>query len=118
MKHQNLQTRTKLFALEVIKRWERLPKDETCRVLGRQLLRAGTSVGANYRAACRSKSKADFISKMGTVLEEADECAYWLELLVDAGKTTNAEIGALLKEAHELAAISVASITTARKGAE
>src|SRR5687767_1209438 len=102
MKHENLQLRTKRFALEVVKFWEQLPKDETCRVLGRQLLRAGTSVGANYRSACRSKSKADFISKMGTVLEEADESAYWIELLVSAGKREVSEAAALLHEANEL----------------
>jgi four helix bundle protein len=79
MKHQNLQIRTKQFALLVIKFCEILPKDEAARILGRQLLRSGTSVGANYRAACRAKSKSDFISKMGTVLEEADESAYWIE---------------------------------------
>src|SRR5438552_13040131 len=78
--------RTKKFALATIKFCETLPKDETSRVLGRQLLRSGTSVGANYRAAHRAKSKADFISKMGTVLEESDESAYWIELLSDSGK--------------------------------
>src|SRR5580704_1002719 len=86
VKHEDLMLRTKTFALRVIKFCEGLPKDETARTLGRQLLRAGCSVGANYRAACRAKSIADFISKMGTVLEEADECAYWIELLQDAGK--------------------------------
>ncbi|HEY5912352.1 MAG TPA: four helix bundle protein, partial [Verrucomicrobiae bacterium] len=73
MKHQNLQDRTRKFALSVIKFTEHLRRDDTSKILGRQLLRSGTSVGANYRAACRSKSKADFISKMSTVLEEADE---------------------------------------------
>jgi len=72
VKHRNLQIRTKQFALDVITFYERLRKDDTSRILGRQLLRAGTSVGANYRAACRAKSKAAFISKMGDVLEEAD----------------------------------------------
>src|SRR6266702_2696944 len=81
----DLLDRTKQFALATIKFCEGLPKDETCRILSRQLLRAGTSVGANYRAAHRAKSKADFISKMGTVLEEADESAYWIERLTDVG---------------------------------
>ncbi len=75
----DLLDRTKRFALEAIKFCESLPKDETSRILARQLLRSGTSVGANYRAVYRAKSKADFISKMGTVLEEADECAYWID---------------------------------------
>ena len=82
----DLLDRTKKFALAAIKFCEQLPKDETSRVLGRQLLRSGTSVGANYRAAHRAKSKTDFISKMGTVLKEADESAYWIELLIEAGK--------------------------------
>jgi four helix bundle protein len=84
-------------------------------VLATQLLRAGTSVGANCRAACRAKSSADFISKMGTVEEESDETAYWLELLVDSGKLLPAAAGPLLGEADELTAIAVASIKTARK---
>lgn len=114
MKHQNLQLRTKQFALEVVKFCESLPKDETSRMLPRQLLRSGTSVGANYRAVCRSKSKPDFISKLGTVLEEADESAFWIELLVDSGKTKAQDAAGLLREAGELVAISIASINTAR----
>ena len=93
---------------------ESLPKDETSRVLGRQLLRSGTSVGANYRAARRARSNADFISKMGIVEEEADECGYWLELLTDSGKVRPETSGSLLQEAGELVAIAVASINTAR----
>ena len=86
MRERDLKIRTRRFALEIIKFCERLPKDDTSRVLSRQLLRSGTSVGANYRAACRAKSKPAFISKMGDVLEEADESAYWVELLTDSGK--------------------------------
>ena len=86
MNNENLKSRTKQFALRIIKLVESLPSDQVGRVLGNQLLRAGTSVGANYRAACRSKSAADFISKMGTVEEEADESGYRMELLVDSGK--------------------------------
>ena len=115
MSNENLKLRTKQFALRVIKLFESLPKDEVSRVLGRQLLRAGTSVGANYRAACRRKSSADFISKMGTVEEEADESGYWMELLVDAGKVKAVKISALMQEADELTAIAVSSINTARK---
>ncbi len=114
MTNTDLKRRTKRFALDVIEFFERLPKDETSRVLGRQLLRAGTSVGANYRAAKRGKSPADFISKLGTVEEEADECGYWLELLVEAGKVPEVRATPLLTEADELVAITVASINTAR----
>jgi four helix bundle protein len=115
MSNENLKIRTKQFALRVIKLVESLPHDMTSNVLGRHLLRSGTSVGANYRAACRSKSVADFISKMGTVEEEADESGYWMELLVESGKIKPAKLSALMQEAGELTAIAVASINTARK---
>src|SRR6266478_6237682 len=112
MKHQNLQIRTKQFALQVIKFCEGLPKDETSRILVRQLLRSATSVGANYRAACLAKSKPTFISKLGDVLEEADESGYWIELLVDAGKVEHQSGASLLNEAKELVAICISSINT------
>jgi four helix bundle protein len=115
MNHENLKKRTKQFALRVISLVESLPRDMTSNVLGRQLLRSGTSVGANYRAACRSKSAPDFISKMGTVEEEADESGYWRELLTASGKIKLAKVSALLQEANELIAIAIASINTARK---
>jgi four helix bundle protein len=115
MDEKELKLRTKQFALRVIKLVESLPQDQVGRVLGNQLLRAGTSVGANYRAACRSKSAADFISKMGTVEEEADESGYWMELLLDSGRIKATKISALMQEAGELTAIAVSSITTARK---
>lgn len=114
MKHQDLRDRTKRFALNVIHLCERLPRDDTSRIIGRQLLRSGSSVGANYRAVCRARSKADFISKMGVVLEEADESAFWIELLLDAGKVIPAEEARLLGEANELVAIFTSSIKTAR----
>ncbi len=85
MDKKEMKQRTKKFALRVIRLVESLPKGRTASVIGGQLLRAGTSVGANYRAACRAKSTADFISKMGTVEEEADESIYWIELLVESG---------------------------------
>jgi four helix bundle protein len=113
MEHKNLQTRTKQFALQVIKFCESLPKDETSRILARQLLRSGTSVAANYRAACRAKSKPAFISKMGDVLEEADESAF--ELLIDSRKANQSAAAPLLKEANELVAISISSINTAKR---
>ena len=115
MKERDLKLRTKRFALDVIDLFEVLPKDETSRVLGRQLLRAGTPVGANYRAAKRAKSNADFISKMGNVEEEADECGYWLELLIEKEKVETTKAAPLLRESEELVAITVASINTARK---
>ena len=111
----DLKGRTKRFALDVVKLVERLPKDQTARVLGTQLLRSGTSVGANYRAVCRAKSTPDFISKFGTVEEEADESGYWLDLLVSAGKLSVNTAAPLIREADELTAIAVASINTARK---
>jgi len=113
--YENLKKRTKQFALDVIKLVEGLPPGQTCKILGNQLLRSGTSVGANYRAACRSKSTADFISKMGNVEEEADESGYWMELLVDSGKLKAITASTLIKEASELTAIAVSSINTARK---
>src|SRR5207244_9196277 len=109
MKHQDLQIRTKQFALQVIKFCEGLPKDETSKILRRQLLRAGTSVGANYRAACRAKSKPAFISKMGDVLEEADESAYWIELLCESGKVNGKTAASVLNETNEFVAISISS---------
>ena len=118
MKHQNLQDRTRKFALSVIKFTEKLPHDDTSRTIGRQLLRSGISVGANYRATCRAKSEADFISKMSTVLEEADESAFWMELLVDAGKTASQSAQPLIAEANELVAIAASSINTARRNSD
>ena len=115
MKDRDLKQRTKRFALDVIAFVEGLPPGEACRILGRQLLRAGTSVGANYRAASRAKSPADFVSKMGTVEEEADECSYWIELLIESGMVRPEKATALLSETDELVAITVASINTARR---
>jgi four helix bundle protein len=115
MKHQNLQIRTKQFALQVIEFCERLPNDETSKILRRQLLRAGTAVGANYRAACRAKSKPAFISKMGDVLEEADESGYWIELLSESGKVDEKTAAPVLSEAIELVAIGISSINTAKR---
>ncbi len=115
MKETDLKLRTKRFALDVIKFSETLPKDEASRIPGRQLLRSGTSVGANYRAAKRAKLNADFIQKMGTVEEEADESGYWLELFLESGRSSGKLVDPLLIEANELVAITVGSINTARK---
>lgn len=93
----DLKERTKKFALKVIRVVEMLPKGRTADILGRQLMKAGTSVGANYRAACRAKSTADFISKMG-IVEEADETIYWMELLIEIGLVHKHNLISLLKE--------------------
>ena len=115
MDKEELKRRTKQFALRVIRLVEALPRGRTADVLGQQLLHSGTSVGANYRAACRAKSTADFISKMGTVEEESDESLYWMELLVEAEIVKSERLEALMKEGNEILAITVASINTARK---
>ncbi len=115
MNKDDLRKRTKKFALEVIRFVESLPKGKTSEILGRQLIRSGTSVGANYRAACRARSTADFVSKMGIVEEEADECIYWLELLIDSGLGLSKDAASLMSEAGELLAITVSSIRTARR---
>jgi len=115
MRNENeLKQRTKTFALRIIGLVDSLPTGRTAEVIGRQLLRSGTSVGANYRAACRAKSVADFIAKMGIVEEEADECIYWMELLTEAKILPLAKLQALMAEADELVAITVSSIKTAR----
>ncbi|HXU92432.1 MAG TPA: four helix bundle protein [Gallionella sp.] len=114
MKNNDLKQRTKSFALRVINLVNALPEGRSAEVIGRQLLRSATSVGANYRAACRAKSTADFISKMGTVEEEADECMYWIELLGEAKLMQADKLQPLLTEANELVAITVSSINTAK----
>jgi len=115
MQETYLKERTKSFALNVIRLVESLPKGRTADVIGKQLLDAGTSVGANYRAACRARSPADFISKMGIVEEEADETIYWMELLVKARLLQENDISALLGEANQILAMTVSSIKTARR---
>jgi len=109
-----LKSRTKAFAIRIVRLYRSLPHSTDAQVLGKQLLRSGTSVAANYRAACRSRSKAEFISKMSVVLEEADESAFWLELIVETGTLGADRTQGLLKETGELAAIFGASIRTAK----
>ena len=111
----DLKMRTKQFGLRVIRLVETLPKNRTADVLGRQLLRSATSVGANYRAACRGRSTAEFQAKLGIVEEEADESAYWIEMLTDAGFVKPSLVEPLLREANEITAIIVSSIKTARR---
>jgi four helix bundle protein len=114
MKSEEMKARTRAFALRVIRLAESLPRTPTANVIRNQMLRCGTSVGANYRAACRAKSRADFVSKMGTVEEEADETIYWMELLIDADIQKRPRITALLDEANQILSIVVSSIKTAR----
>lgn len=113
--NENLKRRTKRFALDIIKLVQDLPSGMVSQVLGRQLLKSGTSVGANYRAACRAKSAAAFISKLGDVEEEADESGFWMELLSDAGIAKGTALEQLHQEAGELLAIMIASINTTRR---
>jgi four helix bundle protein len=116
MTPEELKKRTKDIALRIINAAESLPKGKTGEVIGRQLLRSGTSVGANYRSACRARSSADFISKMAIIEEEADESIYWMELLVEGGLLEEQRLKDVVTEANELLAITVCSINTARKG--
>jgi four helix bundle protein len=110
----DLKERTKQFALDVLRFCSALPAKPEFRVIASQLMRAGASVGANYRAACRSKSKADFINKLSIVEEEADESEYWLELLEDLAVPNTPELLRLKSEASQLVAIMVQSKKTAR----
>jgi four helix bundle protein len=114
MTESELKRRTKAFALRVIKLAATLSKDFVGRRLGDQLLRSGTSVASNYRSACRARSKADFINKLGIVEEEADESALWIELMSDSGLVASRRLAKLLAEANELTAIMVASRKTCK----
>ena len=115
MNEQEFKKRTKEFGLRVIRAVEALPKGRTADVLGKQFLRAGTSVGANYRAACRGRSGADVGSKLGIVEEEADESGYWMEMIVGAGLMPEARLVELMHEADAILAMTVASIKTLRR---
>jgi four helix bundle protein len=115
MTPEEMKERTKAYALRVIRLTEALPPGRAADILGRQLLRAATSVGANYRAACRARSQVEFVAKMGIVEEEADESVYWLELLSDSGIMKKQRLAPLMREGEELLRIAIASIRTARK---
>ena len=115
MTPEELKKRTKQFALRMIKLVNALPKNSMGWIIGKQLIRCGTSVGANYRAVCRSRSKAEFIAKIGIVIEEADESIYWLEIIIESGLIKRELVEPLLKEADELTAIMVASRKSAFK---
>ena len=114
MNESELKARTKQFGLRVIRLVDRLPRTPAGRAISNQLVRSGTSVGANYRAACRARSKAEFIAKIGIVVEEADESAFWLELITESGMLKNDLVSPLRREAEELTAIFTASARTAR----
>src|SRR5512142_2259795 len=114
MNEEELKQRTKQFSLRTIRLVESLPSTAVARTIRHQLLRSATSVGANYRSACRGRSKPDFISKAGIALEEADESVYWMELLAESKIVPAEKLQDLRKEANELIAIFTASIKTAR----
>ncbi len=115
MNSEELKKRTKKFALQVIEAVKKFPRTMPGEIVGRQVVRSATSVGANYRSACRAKSQADFISKLGIVEEEADETLYWLELAVDSKLMEMTDASPLIKEADELTSIFTASRKTAKK---
>jgi four helix bundle protein len=110
--------RTKAFALRIIQLVRSVPNTQEGRVIGHQLLRSGTSIAANYRAACRARSRAEFLSKISTVVEEADETVFWRELLAEAGVVASPRLHDLKSEAEGLVAIFNASLVTARKNVQ
>ncbi len=112
MNPEEFKRRTKALGLAVIKLVDSLPRRGSAQTIAIQLLRAATSVGANYRAACRGRSAADVIAKLSIVLEEADETAYWLELLLESGHASAESVDGVLAEAHEITAMTVASLKT------
>jgi len=114
-KQEELRKRTKRFALRIIRLFRHLPRTAEAQILGKQLLRSGTSMGANYRAAGRARSKAEFVSKMGIVVEEADETLFWIECLIESAIVKPDLLNDLLAEANELVAIFAASQRTARR---
>ncbi len=115
MDQAELKKRTKQFGLRVMKMVGALPNDSVGRAIGGQLVRSGTSVGANYRPACRGRSKAEFIAKLGIVIEEADESGYWMELIIEGGLLPTDKVELLLDEANQITAIMVASRKSAQK---
>lgn len=112
---EELKDRTKRFALQIVTLFRTLPKTDESRIVGKQLLRSATSVAANYRAVCRARSRAEFIAKMGIVVEETDETVFWLEMLKDSSILPSESVYSLLNEANELLAIFAASQRTAKK---
>ena len=115
MNQVELKQRTKEFALRVMKLIDALPSGRSGNAIGNQLVRSGTAVDANYRATCRSRSKAEFIARMGVVEEEADESAFWMELFIEGALLPEGKVTALLQEANELTAIMAASRISASR---
>ena len=115
MDEKEMKNRTKRFAKDVILLCRGLPNNQEGRLISGQLFRAGTSVGSNYRASCRARSRAEFIAKLGIVEEEADESMFWMEIMKEMQILEGKEINRLYKEANEILAIVVSSIKTARK---
>ena len=118
MDKAELQRRTKTFALRTMKLVRALPKDVVARAIASQLIRCATSVGANYRASCRGRSRAEFIAKLGIVVEECDETSYWLELIIEDAMLPRTKVEPLLREADEIAAIIYSAIRTTRSNAK
>jgi four helix bundle protein len=116
MTRDQFKSRTKAYALRIIKLVDALPRDSVSKTLGNQLLRSGTSVAANYRASVRARSGADFVAKMGVVEEECDESLLWMELLTESGRMKPERLAELMREGGEILAMTVASIKTARRG--
>jgi len=117
MNEPQMKDRTKQFALRIWKMADALPTSRSGNAIANQIVRSSTSVAANYRALCRSKSRADFINKTSIVEEEADESGFWLEMIVDAGLMSDARVKPLVQEANEITAMLVASRKTAiRRG--
>jgi four helix bundle protein len=114
MNSEELKSRTKKLAIDIIHFVETLPRTDSARIIGKQLIRSATSVAANYRAACRARSKADFVNKIGIVEEEADETLFWIEILIESGKAEGESVAVLQKEVDEIAAIFAASHKTAK----
>ena len=112
---KELQKRTQRFAVDIIQFFSQLPKTDAARVIGRQFLRSGTSVAANYRAACRARSRSEFIAKVGVVVEEADETLFWLDLLVESDLSAADSVDRLRAECGELVKIFSSSFATAKK---
>jgi len=113
---KNLKDRTKLFALRIIRMYSSMPKSTEAKILGTQVLRSGTSVGANYREASQGRSKAEFVAKMGDCLKELEETTYWFELLIEGGILSKNKLSGLIQESKELTAIFVTIIKNTKNG--
>lgn len=114
-KGDELKERTKQYALRIMKLVNALPNTTSGRTIGNQLIRSGTSVGSNYRASCRARSTQEFIAKLGIVVEETDESAFWLEMIIDSGLLKKELVQLLLQETNEILAIIITSVNSAKK---